>query len=113
LCLPHAVIGPRAHVVGVGGERLLVPELGVVVVAELAMRVADVVRDVRMLVVAERVHRGDAVLVTAAENQKSRRAVVVQKFLLRELSLLLFDHIVLLLFLFLAAAVVGRRRRIV
>ena len=60
-----------------------------------------------MLVVAERVHGGDAVLVIAAENQRSRLAVVVQKFLLRDLPLLLFDHAVLLLFLFLAAAVVG------
>ena len=60
---------------------------------------------------AERVHGGDAVLVIAAENQQSRLAVVVQKFLLRDLPLLLFDHAVLLLFLFLAAAVVRRRRR--
>src|SRR6476659_11392212 len=68
LSLPHAVVGPRAHVIGVGGERLLVPELRIVVVAQLAMRVSDVVRELGMLVVAECVHRGDAVLVVAAEN---------------------------------------------
>ena len=55
----------------------------------------------------------DAWLVIAAKNQKSRRAVVVQKFLLCDLPLLLFDYTVLLLFLFLAAAVVGRRRRVI
>src|SRR6266545_2112956 len=34
LGVPHAVIGPGTHVVGVGGERLLVPELGILVAAE-------------------------------------------------------------------------------
>src|SRR5216684_538861 len=34
--LPHAVIGPGQGVLGIGGERLLVPIFGVVVAAELA-----------------------------------------------------------------------------
>src|SRR5262245_9996583 len=70
LCLPHAEVRPGPHVVGIGGERLLVPALRVVVVAKLAVGVADVVRDIGMLVVAERMHCGDAVLVIAAKNQK-------------------------------------------
>ena len=40
--------------VGIGGERLLVPELGVVVAAELAAGIADEIGDVRMVVVVER-----------------------------------------------------------
>src|ERR1044072_7132940 len=46
LDVPHAVILPGAHVVLVGSERALVPVFRSLVVAELARRVAEVVRDI-------------------------------------------------------------------
>src|SRR6186997_2332894 len=39
--VPHAVIRPGAGMGGIGGQRALVPELGVFVAAELAARIAD------------------------------------------------------------------------
>src|SRR5258707_10879084 len=56
--LPHAVILPGAGVVRIGDKRTLVPDLGVLVAAELAARIADVVRDLGVVVPAERVHGG-------------------------------------------------------
>ena len=41
LGLPHAVIRPGHRVIGIGGERAFVPDLGVVVASELAARIAD------------------------------------------------------------------------
>src|SRR2546430_615450 len=52
-----------------GGERLLVPVFGVVVAAELAAGEADIVRDVRMVVVTERAERDDGGLVLLALDQ--------------------------------------------
>jgi hypothetical protein len=39
--MPHAVIGPRQSVVGIIGERLLIPIFGVVVAAKLAVGIAE------------------------------------------------------------------------
>src|SRR5262249_48363659 len=58
--LPHAVILPGAGVIRIGGERLLVPDLGVFGAAELARGEADQIGDVRMLVMAKRLQRNDA-----------------------------------------------------
>ena len=52
--------------VGIGGERVLVPVFGVVVAAELAAGVADERGDVGMFVMADRVQRRDAAFVIAA-----------------------------------------------
>ncbi len=93
---------------GIGGERVLVPNFRLVVVAHLAVGVADVIGDVRVLVMAERVHRGDAGLVVAVEDHGAGGAVVAQEFLLRQLLLLLLDDVVVLL-LFLLFIAVGRR----
>ena len=46
--VPHAVVGPGACVVGIGGKRLIIPILGVVVPSELAAGIAKVGRDIRM-----------------------------------------------------------------
>jgi hypothetical protein len=39
--LPHAVIGPGQSVVGIGGERLVVPIFGVLIAAKLAARITE------------------------------------------------------------------------
>ena len=97
--------------VGIGLERRLVPELGLVVPAQLAVGVADIIGDVGMLVMAERVHGGDAGVVPSGQDQFTGGAVVAQEFRLlfsqSELLLLLLDGAA---FLVLLLAVVGRRR---
>ena len=87
--------------VRVGLQRGFVPELRLLVVAHLAVGVADVVGDIGMLVVAKRVHRGDAGFVLAVENQLTSLAIVAQEFFLGLLLLLLLDDAAVLLFLFL------------
>src|SRR5262249_61648765 len=52
-----------------GGERLLVPDLGVAIAAKLAAGIADIVGDIRMLVVAKRAERDDRGLVLVALDQ--------------------------------------------
>src|SRR5476649_2827048 len=54
LDLPQTVILPRQHMVRIGLQRALVPDLRELVVAELAIGIADQIGDVRMIVVAER-----------------------------------------------------------
>jgi hypothetical protein len=96
-------------VVGIGCERLFVPDLGLIVVAHPAERVADIVGDVGVLVMAERMQGGDPSLVVAGEDQLAGGAVVAEEFLLRQLLLLLLDHVALLFLLL--AVVIGRRVR--
>src|SRR5262245_36564735 len=69
LGVPHAVIGPGARMPRVGGERLFVPDLGVAIAAKLAAGIADIVGNVRMLVVAERAERDCRGLVLVALDQ--------------------------------------------
>src|SRR6266702_4300575 len=52
--LPQPIILPGQHVVRIGLQRALVPDLRLLVVAELAIGVADEIGDVRMVVMAER-----------------------------------------------------------
>ncbi len=73
----------------------------------LAVGVADIVGDVGVLVMAERVHGGDAGLVIAGEDHLAGGAVVAEEFLLRQLLLLLLDDAAVFLLLLLFAAVVG------
>src|SRR6185369_17118889 len=82
------------------------------VVAHLAVGVADVIGDIGMLIVAKRMHRGDAGFVLAVENELTSLAIVAQEFFLGLLLLLLLDDAAVLLFLFLLAAVVGRGRTV-
>src|SRR5580704_16024226 len=58
--IPHAVIGPGQRVVGIGGERAVVPEFGVVIAAEFAARIADQRRHIRIVVVAHGAQHSDA-----------------------------------------------------
>src|SRR3954452_4051183 len=61
LDLPQAVILPGQHVVRVGLERALVPGLRQLVVAELAIGVADQIGHVRMIVMTERLELDNGV----------------------------------------------------
>src|SRR5262245_13920214 len=98
--------------VRVGLQRGLVPDLRLLVVAHLAVGVADVVGDIGMLIVAKCMHRGYAGFVLAVENKLTCLAIVAQEFLLGLLLLLLLNDTVVLLFLFLLVAVVGRGRTV-
>src|SRR5262245_51910030 len=108
LGVPHAVVGPGAHVIRVGGERLLVPELRILVAAKLAAGIADEVGDLRIVVMAERVHGGNAGFVLAAHDQGARMLIAFAQLLLR--SLLLLVLLLALLGLALLAALIRARR---
>src|SRR5262245_62317046 len=69
--------------VRVGGERLLVPELRVLVAAELAAGVTDEIGDLGIVVVVQRPHGGDAGLVLAFLDQRARLVVALAQLLLR------------------------------
>src|SRR5690242_2678998 len=99
--------------VGIGGERLLVPDLRILVVAHLAVGIADVVGDIGMLVMADRVHRRDTFLVMAIDDQGAGGAIFAQEFRIRFLLMLLLFDRVLGLLLALRGRGIGRRRRIV
>src|SRR5262245_10498564 len=90
-------------------QRGLVPYLRLLVVAHLAVSVADVIGDVGMFIITKCVHRGDAGFVLAVENELTCLAIIAQEFLL---LLLLLDDTIVLLLLFLLVAVVGRRRTV-
>src|SRR5581483_7035289 len=64
--LPQAVILPGLDVVGVGLQRALVPDLRELVVAELAVGVADQIGDRRGVVVAERLELIDRARIVVA-----------------------------------------------
>src|SRR6516162_2145662 len=59
LDLPKAVIVPGQDMVRIGFERALVPNLRLLVVAELAIGIADQVRHIRVIVVAKRLELVD------------------------------------------------------
>src|SRR5271156_4750539 len=61
--MPHAEIRPSQRVVGIGGERSLVPEFGVVVAAELAASIANEIGHVGIVVLVERAQSGDPAFV--------------------------------------------------
>jgi len=80
LDLPEAVILPGQHVVRVGFQRALVPDLRELVVAELAIGIADQVGDAGEVVVAERFQLLDgAGIVVAIVDRRIGRAVPLSK----------------------------------
>src|ERR1700675_2621455 len=60
LNLPQTVILPRQHMVRIGFQRALVPDLRELVVAEFTIGIADQVGDVRVIVVAKRLQLLDS-----------------------------------------------------
>src|SRR5580692_9671227 len=88
--------------VGIGGQRLVVPVFGVVIAAELAAGVADQRRHVGVVVVAHRAQRGDAAGIIAL--------VVNQRIGLVPAAVEVLERAVVLRFLFLRFGLLLRRR---
>src|ERR1700737_3921264 len=78
--LPQTVILPRQHMVRIGFQRALVPDLRELVVAEFAVGIADQIGNVRMIVVAERLQLLDRrSIVVAVVDRRIGRAVTLSK----------------------------------
>src|SRR5687767_9363085 len=87
LDLPHAVILPGTHVLRIGRERALIPDLGKLIVAELAGGVAQIIRNVGMVVLVHSLEGRECLGVFAVAHQRMGGAVLVAELLL---GLLLF-----------------------
>src|SRR5690349_7534610 len=78
--MPHAVIGPGAHVLGIGRERGLVPVFGVVIALQLAAGEAEEIGDVRMSVAVETTQGGNTTgIVLLLHDQRMRGLITVAK----------------------------------
>jgi hypothetical protein len=80
LDLPQTVIIPGQHMVRVGFQRALVPDLRELVVTEFAIGIADQVGDVRVIVVAQRLQvldRGS--IFVAIIDRRIGRAIPLRK----------------------------------
>src|SRR5882757_725953 len=87
--LPQAVILPGQHVVRIGLERALVPDLRQLVVAELAIGVADQIGYVRMIVVAERLQLDDGLgIFVAVIDRRIGGAITLRKSRIDDTGLL-------------------------
>jgi hypothetical protein len=60
LRLPHAVVRPGHGMLWINGKRSLIPKLGVVITAELAVGIPDQIRHVGVVVVSEGAQSGNA-----------------------------------------------------
>ena len=111
--LPEAVILPGAHVGRVGLERALVPDLRDLVVAELAIGIADQVGDVGAVVVAERLELRDRRgVVLDVIDRRIGGAITAEEARLRVVLPAAVDQLVVLAALgALAALAVGGRGR--
>src|SRR3984893_8736028 len=90
--LPQPVILPGLDVVRVGLQRALVPDLRNLVVAELAIGVADQIGDVRAVVPAERLQLPDGrgVIVAVVYRGVSRAITLDESFIVDGGALTLF-----------------------
>src|SRR6476660_5782757 len=89
LDLPQAVILPGQHVVRVGLERTLIPGLRQLVVAELAVGVADQIGHVRMVVITERLQLIDGVgIFVAVIDRRIGGAIALRKSRIDDTGLL-------------------------
>src|ERR1700722_17428949 len=80
LNLPQTVILPRQHMVRIGLQRTLVPNLRELVIAEFAIGIADQVGDVRVIVVAKRLKLLDRrIIVVAVIDRRIGGAIVPHK----------------------------------
>ena len=87
--LPQAIILPRQHVVRIDLQRALVPDLRELVVAELAIGVADQIGDVRVVVMSERLQLLDgAGIIVAVIDRRIGGAVALSKSGIVEAGLL-------------------------
>src|SRR6516164_11360959 len=88
--VPHAVIRPRQSVFRIGGERLVVPILGVVLAAELAARIAKQRRDVGIVVMGQCAQCGDAALVIVLVVDQGISRMIAIDEILRRAALVVF-----------------------
>src|SRR4030088_670248 len=80
LDLPQTVILPGQHMVRIRLQRALVPDLRELVVAELAIGIADQIGDIRVIVVAERLELIDpSVIIVAVVDRRIGCAVTAGK----------------------------------
>src|SRR5712672_2811351 len=87
--LPQAVILPGQHMVGVSPERALVPDLRQLVVAELAIGIADQIGDVRVIVMTERLELDNSVsIIVAVIDRRIGVAIAPRKSRIIETGLL-------------------------
>ena len=77
--MPHPVILPGAGVVRIGGQRLLVPDFGVDIIAELAAGEADQVGDIGMIVMTECLQRLNAAGISGGTMRVVRTAIATSK----------------------------------
>src|SRR6266404_9158212 len=104
--LPQSVILPGPHMVGVGLERTLVPDLRNLVVAELASGVADQIGDIGAVVLAKRLQLADGCsVIVAVVNRRIGGAITLDKFRIVDAGTLIL--------LFLLTGIRCRGRRIV
>src|SRR4051812_36805397 len=80
LDLPHAVVLPGAHVLRIGRERPLVPDLREFVVAELARRVAEIIRHIRHVVGIELLESSECSIVLLSLHELERQHVAIAEF---------------------------------
>ena len=80
--VPKPVIFPRPYMVRVRRECLIVPDFREVIIGKLAISVADVVCDVRVVIMAESSKRDDCLGVLAIKHKISRRMVTAHKLLI-------------------------------
>jgi hypothetical protein len=76
--LPQAVILPGQHVIRIGFQSALVPDLRELVVAELAIGIADQIGDVGVVIAAERLELLDCrSIIVAIVDRRMGRAVTI------------------------------------
>src|ERR1700680_2330670 len=105
--LPQPVILPGAHMVRIGLERALVPDLRHLVVAELAIGVADQIGDVGAVVLAERLQLLDGRAIVVAVVDRGIGLVITLK------ELRIVDARTLVVLLLFLLGVRRRRSRII
>src|SRR5262249_36242880 len=104
--LPEPIVLPSPHVVRVGLERTLIPDLRNPVVAELAVGIADQIGDVGAIILAERLQLRDRRgIVVAIVDRGIGCAITFQEFRIVDARAL-----VAFLFLFLGGGFSRRRR---
>src|SRR6187401_823308 len=67
-------IAQGRDVIWIGGQRLGVPGPRLIEIAELGVGKSDRAGDVRMIVIAERLHGRDAGFIFSGENERARRS---------------------------------------
>ena len=80
--VPKPVIFPCPYVVRIRLECLVVPDFREVIVAKLAIGVADVVCDVRVVIMAESPKRDDCLVVLTIKYETSRCMVTAHKLVI-------------------------------